>query len=186
MDDKSMYVISSDRGQIPGQLQFSYRRRYSREIGIISDAIHEWANLIAAVGLNRYADSFQYSHAGFICCLAWARVTKLIEKMIADEILKSYFNYFRDCEVLSHIPFDSEMFQNQYDSDIACFENKYRIEGVETDNRLDTAAALAKRLTWYYEIPKDNRLSEHVDFVGLYERMRHQKILRELGADEEL
>ena len=54
MDDKSMYVISSDRGQIPGQLQFSYRRRYSREIGIISDAIHEWANLIAAVSLNRY------------------------------------------------------------------------------------------------------------------------------------
>ena len=52
MDDKSMYVISSDRGQIPGQLQFNYRRRYSSEIGIISDAIHEWANLISAVVLT--------------------------------------------------------------------------------------------------------------------------------------
>ncbi len=186
MDNKSMYVISSDRGQIPGQLQFSYRQRYSGEIGIISDAIHEWANLITAVGLNRYADSFQYSHAGFICCLAWAGETKLIEKMTADEILKSYFKYFRDCEVLSHIPFDSEMFQNQYDSDIACFEYEYGKEDVETDNRLDTVAALAKRLTWHYEIPKNNQLYEHADFEGLYDRLRHQKILRELGADEEL
>ncbi len=141
---------------------------------------------ITAVGLNRYADSFQYSHAGFICCLAWARVTKLIEKMTADEILKSYFKYFRDCEVLSHIPFDSEIFQNQFDNDIACFEYGYRKEGVEPDNRLDKLAALAKRLTWYYEIQKESRLCEHADFEGLFERLRHQKILRELGAEEEL
>lgn len=186
MDDKSMYVISSDRGQIPGQLQFSYRQPYSSEIGIISDAIHDWGKLIAAVGLNRYADSFQYSHAGFICCLAWARETKLIEETTADEILQSYFMYFRDFEVLSHIPFDSEMYQNQYDSDIACFEYRYRKEGIETDDRLITEAALAKRLTWYYEIPKDNQLYEHADFEGLYDRLRHQRILRELGADEEL
>ena len=186
MDDKSMYVISSDRGQIPGQLQFSYRQPYSSEIGIISDAIHDWGNLIAAVGLNRYADSFQYSHAGFICCLACARETKLIKETTADDIQQSYFKYFRDCEVLSHIPFNSEMFQYQYDSDIACFEYKYRKEGVETDNRLDTAAALANRLIWYYEIPKENRLYENADFEGLYDRLRHQKILRELGADEEL
>ena len=186
MDDKSMYVISSDTGQIPGQLQFNYRQRYSSEIGIISDAIHNWGNLIAAVGLNRYADTFQYSHDGFVCCLAWARVTKLIEETTADEILKSYFKYFRDCEVLSQIPFDSEIFQNQYDSDIACFEYGYRKESAETDNRLDTVAALAKRITCYYEIPKENRLYEHADFEGLYDRLRYQKILRELGADEEL
>lgn len=186
MDDNSMYVISSDRGQIPGQLQFNYRQRYSSEIGIISDEIHEWGNLVADVGLNRYADSFRYLHSGFICCLAWARETKLIEETTADDILQSYFRYFRDCEVLSHIPFDSEMCQNQYDSDIACFEYGYRKEGIETDNRLAIVAALAKRLTWYYEIPKENRLCEHADFAGLYERLRYQKILREFGTDEEL
>ena len=186
MDDNSMYVISLDRRQISGQLQFKYRQRYSREIGIISDAIHDWGNLIAAVGLNRYADSFQYSNAGFICCLAWARVTKLMEESTADDILQSYFRYFRDCEVLSHIPFDSEMFQNQYDSDIACFEYEYGQEEVETDSRLVTLAALAKRLTWHYDIPKENRLYENADYEGLYDRLRHQKILRELGADEEL
>ena len=80
----------------------------------------------------------------------------------------------------------SEMFQNLYDSDIACFEYKYRIEGIETDSRLETVATLAKRLTWYYEIPKENRLYDHADFEGLYDRLRHQRILRELGADEEL
>ena len=78
------------------------------------------------------------------------------------------------------------MFQNLYDSDIACFEYKYRIEGIETDSRLETVATLAKRLTWYYEIPKENRLYDHADFEGLYDRLRHQRILRELGADEEL
>ena len=186
MDGKSMYVISADRGQIPGQLQFNYRRRYSSESGIISDVIRELGNLVAATGFNRYADSISYSHTGFICCLAWAKVTKLTEETTADEILQSYFMYFRDCEVLSHISFDSEMYQNQYDSDTACFEYKYRKEGIETDSRLETVAALAKRITWYYEIPKENRLYEHADFEGLYDRLRHQKILRELGADEEL
>ena len=186
MDDKSMYVISSDRGQIPGQLQFNYRRRYSSEIGIISDAIREWGNLVAAAGFNRYTDSINYSHTGFICSLAWARETKLIEETTADDILQSYFRYFRDFGVLSLIPFDSEMCKNQYDSDIACFEYGYRKEGVETDNRLAVVEALAKRLTWYYEIPKENRLYEHANFAGLYDRLRHQKILRELGAEEEL
>jgi hypothetical protein len=185
MDNNDLLVISADRNQLPGQMEFNYIDRFSGEAEIISDAIWLWGKLVAASGLNAYADSFKFSHTGFVCCLAWARVTNLIEEDLTDEILQHYFQRYRDFEILSHIEFDSEMHQKQYERDVDCFEHGYRKECFEAENRRDAISLLVKRLYWHYEIPKDNRLYEHAEFERLYDRLRHQKFLRELGVDEE-
>lgn len=180
-----MFVVSSDRNQLPGQLEFKDKGRFTVEARIISDAIWLWGKLVAASGLNAYADSLNCSHTGFICCLAWAKVTKLIEADMADDILQQYLKYYRDFEIISHIGFDSEMHQQQYESDVLCFEYGYRKENFETENRRDAVELLVKRLYWHYEIPKDNCFYVHADFERLYDSLMHQKFQRELGVDED-